>query len=147
MADIVIRNATVEDSEPIARLATELGYPTSTSQMRQRLEAIVGDDDYATFDRFVDRAPVRPKQASRHSQQLDAGRCDVDSAAFPRTRSRATPAPDKINGIRMSFSRRLPFLYGGEIIKPTAVTPMSTRAGNQIARATRPGGDCRRVSQ
>ena len=49
MADIVIRNATVEDSEPIARLTTELGYPTSTSQMRQRLEAIVGDDDYATF--------------------------------------------------------------------------------------------------
>ena len=49
MADIVIRNATVEDSGPIAGLTTELGYPTSTSQMQQRLEAIVGDDDYATF--------------------------------------------------------------------------------------------------
>jgi hypothetical protein len=49
VADILIRNTTVEDSEPISRLATELGYPTSTSQMRQRLEAIVGDDDYATF--------------------------------------------------------------------------------------------------
>ena len=146
MADIVIRNATVEDSEPIARLATELGYPTSTSQMRQRLEAIVGDDDYATFDCFVERAPsgrsTLPGSPNTWTMVVATSIRD----AFPG-QDRARRQPRTRYGIRMSFSRRLPFLYGGEIIKPTAVTPMSTRAGNQIASATRPGGDCRRVSQ
>lgn len=49
MARIVIRQATVDDSEPIARLVRDLGYRTSPRQMRQRLEGIGGDDDYATL--------------------------------------------------------------------------------------------------
>jgi hypothetical protein len=49
VAGIAIRNATVADSERIARLVSELGYRTSPSQMRQRLEAILRDEDYDTL--------------------------------------------------------------------------------------------------
>jgi len=44
-----IRRASIDDSESIARLVSELGYPTATSQMRRRLEAILDDDDYQTL--------------------------------------------------------------------------------------------------
>jgi ribosomal protein S18 acetylase RimI-like enzyme len=46
---VAIRDATVADADSIARLVSELGYPTSASQMRCRLEAIVRDADYATL--------------------------------------------------------------------------------------------------
>jgi ribosomal protein S18 acetylase RimI-like enzyme len=49
MAGIAIRRGTVADSERIARLISELGYRTSASQMRQRLEAIFRDDNYDTL--------------------------------------------------------------------------------------------------
>ena len=49
VAGISVRNATVDDSEPIARLVSDLGYQTSARQMRQRLEAIAGDADYRTL--------------------------------------------------------------------------------------------------
>ena len=49
VASIAIREATVADSERIARIVSELGYETSASQMRRRLEAILGDEDYATL--------------------------------------------------------------------------------------------------
>jgi ribosomal protein S18 acetylase RimI-like enzyme len=49
VADVVIRKATVDDSESLARLVSDLGYQTSARQMRQRLEAIVRDGDYATL--------------------------------------------------------------------------------------------------
>ena len=49
MAEVAIRNATMEDAEPLARLATDLGYPTSTAQMQQRLMVIPADDDYTTL--------------------------------------------------------------------------------------------------
>jgi ribosomal protein S18 acetylase RimI-like enzyme len=49
VADIIIRNATVADSPPIARLVSELGYRTSDLQMRRRLEAIARDRDYDTL--------------------------------------------------------------------------------------------------
>ena len=49
MAGIAIRRATVADSERIARLVTELGYRTSATQMRKRLEAILRDEDYDTL--------------------------------------------------------------------------------------------------
>jgi ribosomal protein S18 acetylase RimI-like enzyme len=49
MEGIAIRRATVADSERIARLVTELGYPTSATQMRKRLEAILRDEDYDTW--------------------------------------------------------------------------------------------------
>ncbi len=44
-----IRNATIADAERIARLVGELGYPTSTTQMQQRLESILRDDGYDTL--------------------------------------------------------------------------------------------------
>ena len=47
--DIAIRDATVDDSEPIARFVCELGYHTSVSQMRKRLESIRSDDGYNTL--------------------------------------------------------------------------------------------------
>jgi hypothetical protein len=46
---IAIRKASLADSEPIARPVSELGYPTSTSQMQHRFEAILDDDQYQTF--------------------------------------------------------------------------------------------------
>lgn len=49
MAEIVITRASVDDSEAIARLVTELGYPTSARQMRQRLVAIGRDEGYETL--------------------------------------------------------------------------------------------------
>src|SRR5688572_22766216 len=49
VVDLAIREVAVADSEAIARLVSELGYPTSTSQMQRRLEAIFNDDDYHTL--------------------------------------------------------------------------------------------------
>jgi ribosomal protein S18 acetylase RimI-like enzyme len=49
MADLAINSASVDDSEAIARLVTDLGYPTSARQMRQRLVAIARDEDYETL--------------------------------------------------------------------------------------------------
>ena len=37
------------DSVLVARLVSALGYPTLPAQMRQRLESILCDDDYATL--------------------------------------------------------------------------------------------------
>jgi ribosomal protein S18 acetylase RimI-like enzyme len=51
---VAIRKASVDDSEPIAALVTELGYPTSLSQMRRRLETILHDDHYQTFVAWED---------------------------------------------------------------------------------------------
>ena len=58
MSDITIRNATLDDSEPIARLVSELGYRTSGLQMRRRLESIVRDDGYDTLVASDDMAIV-----------------------------------------------------------------------------------------
>ena len=49
MSNVVIRPAAVTDFAPIARLVSELGYPTSPSQMQRRLEAIFDDHDYDTL--------------------------------------------------------------------------------------------------
>jgi ribosomal protein S18 acetylase RimI-like enzyme len=37
------------DFAPIARLVSDLGYPTSPNEMQRRLEAILADQDYHTF--------------------------------------------------------------------------------------------------
>jgi len=44
-----IRPATHADAEAIARLMSELGYPTAPDRMTTRLTAILADDDYGTF--------------------------------------------------------------------------------------------------
>jgi hypothetical protein len=49
VVDLAIREVAVADSKAIARLVSELGYPTSTSQMQRRLEAILKDDDHYTL--------------------------------------------------------------------------------------------------
>lgn len=49
MSQIVIRPAAVTDFASIARLVSDLGYPTSPSQMQRRLEAILEDHDYYTL--------------------------------------------------------------------------------------------------
>jgi ribosomal protein S18 acetylase RimI-like enzyme len=46
---LAIRDVAVADSWAVAKLVSELGYPTSTSQMQRRLEAILNDDDYDTL--------------------------------------------------------------------------------------------------
>ena len=49
MSGPIIRPAAIADSEAIAQLVSELGYPTSAEQMRTRLEAILADEEYLTI--------------------------------------------------------------------------------------------------
>jgi ribosomal protein S18 acetylase RimI-like enzyme len=49
MLGIAIREATIADSDRVARLVSDLGYQTSPSQMYVRLESILGDEDYHTL--------------------------------------------------------------------------------------------------
>jgi ribosomal protein S18 acetylase RimI-like enzyme len=49
VAGLAIREAVFADSEAIAKLVSELGYSTTTSQMERRLEAILEDEDYHTL--------------------------------------------------------------------------------------------------
>jgi GNAT superfamily N-acetyltransferase len=44
-----VRDAVIEDAEAIGRLITELGYPTTHEEMRQRLVTILADAAYGTF--------------------------------------------------------------------------------------------------
>jgi GNAT superfamily N-acetyltransferase len=46
---MIIRSAQSADVEALANLMTELGYPTSSEQMRRRFEAISDDPSYATL--------------------------------------------------------------------------------------------------
>ena len=46
---IAIRTVSTADAESVSALVTALGYPTSLTQMRKRLESILGDSDYATL--------------------------------------------------------------------------------------------------
>ncbi|HEX7879087.1 MAG TPA: GNAT family N-acetyltransferase, partial [Candidatus Eisenbacteria bacterium] len=49
MTHLAIRDAVLDDAEALARLVTDLGYPTSVEQMRMRLGRIRSDDDYRTL--------------------------------------------------------------------------------------------------
>jgi GNAT superfamily N-acetyltransferase len=48
-ARVAIRAALITDAEPIANLITELGCPTTSEAMRDRLTMILPDPNYATF--------------------------------------------------------------------------------------------------
>lgn len=45
----VIREAVIDDAEPVSRLITELGYPTPPEAMRSRLSTVLADPNYAAF--------------------------------------------------------------------------------------------------
>ncbi len=47
--EIIVRPAETSDVTAIARLAGELGYPSTTEQVRDRLAAIEGDPRHATY--------------------------------------------------------------------------------------------------
>ncbi len=49
MPDLTIRDAAPADSLALARLVTQLGYPSSESQIRERLAAFSGRPDYAVW--------------------------------------------------------------------------------------------------
>jgi GNAT superfamily N-acetyltransferase len=53
-----IRAATAADASPMAVLLTQLGYPSSAAEVRERLAHILADDQYATFVAEIDRAVV-----------------------------------------------------------------------------------------
>jgi GNAT superfamily N-acetyltransferase len=62
-AGLTIRTVELKDSETLARLVTQLGYPTSVAQMHQRLTTILSLPEYHTFvacmsDRVVGTATV-----------------------------------------------------------------------------------------
>ena len=46
---VEIRAACKSDAEAIARLAGELGYPSTAAQIRERFEGLEGDAQHATF--------------------------------------------------------------------------------------------------
>lgn len=48
-AGLGIRDAVIGDAEQVAKLITELGYPTPFEAMRDRLTMILADPNYATF--------------------------------------------------------------------------------------------------
>jgi GNAT superfamily N-acetyltransferase len=49
MENARIRHAEIRDAERVARLMTELGYPTTVDAMTERLAMILTDPSYATF--------------------------------------------------------------------------------------------------
>jgi GNAT superfamily N-acetyltransferase len=49
MPEIKIRTARQDDSPAIARLVTQLGYPTSEAEMDARLKALRNHPEYAVF--------------------------------------------------------------------------------------------------
>jgi GNAT superfamily N-acetyltransferase len=49
MAKADIRSAAIEDAGAVARLITELGYPTAVDAMTDRLASILTDTNHATF--------------------------------------------------------------------------------------------------
>lgn len=49
MSELTIRQAGQADAVDIARLVTQLGYPTSPAEMAERLESILRRPEYITF--------------------------------------------------------------------------------------------------
>jgi GNAT superfamily N-acetyltransferase len=49
MNEVKIRNACLDDSSAIARLMSQLEYPTSSDEMKVRLGAILSDSNFMTF--------------------------------------------------------------------------------------------------
>jgi GNAT superfamily N-acetyltransferase len=49
MNDCSIREAKLTDAPAIARLVTQLGYPTSSSEMENRLQTLLAHSDYITL--------------------------------------------------------------------------------------------------
>jgi GNAT superfamily N-acetyltransferase len=49
MSEIKIRSACLKDSLEIAGLMSQLGYPTSSDEMKERLAAILLNSDFKTF--------------------------------------------------------------------------------------------------
>ena len=51
---LTIRNASLSDAQALASLMCELGYKTTTAEMRQRLKSILSDTRYRTFIADID---------------------------------------------------------------------------------------------
>lgn len=49
MPPALIREAVVDDADPVAQLITELGYPTTADEMRGRLSTILNNPYHMTF--------------------------------------------------------------------------------------------------
>ena len=49
MSGVKVRNACLDDSLAVARLISQLGYPTSPAEMKDRLEFFLLDSDYMTL--------------------------------------------------------------------------------------------------
>jgi ribosomal protein S18 acetylase RimI-like enzyme len=51
---LTIRNASLSDAQALASLMCELGYETTSTEMRQRLKSIVSDKGFRTFVAEID---------------------------------------------------------------------------------------------
>jgi len=47
--EVSVRGAEIGDAAALAHLMTQLGYPTRTSEMEMRMEAVCADRNYLTF--------------------------------------------------------------------------------------------------
>lgn len=53
-----VRNARMSDAEGIAVLSGQLGYPSSTAEVRRRLRKLLGDRNHAIWVAELDGGPV-----------------------------------------------------------------------------------------
>lgn len=58
MSGVKIRDACLDDSPALARLMSQLGYPTSADEMRHRLEGLLLDPDYVTLAAAAEQTEV-----------------------------------------------------------------------------------------
>jgi len=58
MSEVQIRDACLRDSSVIARLMSQLGYPTSSDEMKERLAGILPNSDYMTLIAEVQKDAV-----------------------------------------------------------------------------------------
>jgi len=54
MVELILRRANTEDSQRLAELITQLGYPASTEEVRSRFELIDHDEEHALFVAVLD---------------------------------------------------------------------------------------------
>ena len=46
---MIFRKATLADTSPITELSGQLGYPSSTEKMQERLQQMLGNDDHCIY--------------------------------------------------------------------------------------------------
>ncbi|MBZ5562047.1 MAG: GNAT family N-acetyltransferase [Acidobacteriia bacterium] len=83
-SEFTVRPAMAEDAEEIARLATELGYPSSAQEVEARLKSLVKDPEHAAFvaakaGRVIGWVHVFVKHLLESDEEAEIGGLVVDA--------------------------------------------------------------------